>query len=65
MSEITYKVIPSEASRGYGPRCEIDQVNLPYTVVRSDGSLISSFHSRYYADVFAASQNADVKEKAA
>jgi hypothetical protein len=64
MSEVTYKVIPSESSRGYGPRCEINQANLPYTVVRSDGSLIASFHSRYYADTFAASQNAEVKAAA-
>lgn len=58
-----YQVIPSSTSRGYGPRCEIDQVNLPHTVVRNDGSLIAAFHSEYYAQQFTDAQNADVEKQ--
>lgn len=58
-----YEVIPSAMSRGYGPRCEIDQVNLPHTVVRNDGSLIASFHSEWYAQKFTEAQNADASKQ--
>lgn len=50
-----YKVIPSENARGYV------NTDMPFTVIRNDGNMIARFHSKFYAEQFAALNNADTK----
>lgn len=57
-----YEVVPSGSTRGYGSRCEVAAVNLPYVVMRSDGSLTAAFPTRAMADKFAREQNTDVQK---